>query len=377
MASADPIPFNDLRRLYLRFERRVETAAIKAMRSGWWLSGMRVEAFSEAFSEMIGAKYCLPVANGTDALELALRVVANFSDPERKEVLTAANAGGYSTTAAHIVGLTPVYVDIDESTQLISSDSVVTCLSKRTLAVVVTHLYGGVVDVPKLRRELDRAGYSAVPIVEDCAQAHGARFGDAVAGSMGAISTFSFYPTKNLGALGDAGAVLTSSADYFEALKQLHQYGWDRKYHTVRAGGRNSRMDEVQAAVLSTLLPELPSLNAERAAIVNRYRSIAPPGIRFTEAAPGSVAHLAVLLSDHRDQLQGFLGQRAIATEVHYPTLDCDQIGWRSLEMKIEPENLATSRRSVPKVLSLPCFIGMTQEEVDSVCLALEAFSPR
>lgn len=368
------VPFNDLRRLAALYGDEIEANVAATIRTGWWLNGEQVGGFAGEFAHAVGVAHCVPVANGTDALEIALKALSS-RDPRRSEVVCAANAGGYAATACYQARLTPVYADIDPHSQLIAVDSVVRCLSGDTLAVVATHLYGGVVDVLRLRQALQEAGYGHVAILEDCAQAHGALLGPQRVGSLGDVSTFSFYPTKNLGAFGDAGAVCTPSADLFAIVDSLRQYGWAAKYAIGRAGGRNSRMDEVQAAILRTLLPRLDAHNAMRRSIVARYKAAAPAGVRFVEGGEGAVAHLAVLLSPQRDRLREHLAAAGIATDIHYPILDCDQSGWTSLPRRIDPAGLPVSRQSVGRLLSLPCFVGMTEEEIDAVCGALAAFS--
>jgi dTDP-4-amino-4,6-dideoxygalactose transaminase len=292
----------------------------------------------------------------------------------RREVITTANSGGYSSTAAYSAGLIPVYADITEETQLLSISSAIDCLSRDSLAVVATHLYGGVVDVRALRSALDEAGRSDVIIIEDCAQSHGARLDGRLAGSLGDVSTFSFYPTKNLGAAGDAGAVATSSDELAGIVRELHQYGWNSKYCVQRPGGRNSRMDEVQAAILSALLPHLNDANRERAEIAARYEAVANPSVHFVRRHAGAVVHLAVALTARRDELRAFLTGRGIATDVHYPVLDCAQDGWQRREYRVTPGGLPVSMLGAKQVLSLPCFVGMTASEVDHVVLALSEF---
>lgn len=363
------VPFNDLSRLYQRHQQSLEDALLAATRSGWWLNGARGRDFAESFKTFIGTTECLLVANGTDALELSLRALAAAGETSRNEVITAPNAGGYTTTACRQVGLTPVYVDIAEGSQLIDIDAVLGAISDKTLAVVVTHLYGGAADVQRLRNMLEAAGAGNVKIVEDCAQAHGAHIDGRPVGSLGDIATFSFYPTKNLGALGDGGAVVTSDPELADLVRRLQQYGWRSKYEIASPGGRNSRMDELQAAALDVLLRFLPQTNAERRHILDRFRAAAPH-LQFVDGGPGSVAHLAVLLSDRRDELRNFLLQRGIASDIHYPILDHDQPGWAGLPRRIAGD-LAVSKRSAERLLSLPCFPGMTEEEIDLICTTL------
>lgn len=333
------VPFNDLKRLYARFRAVIEPSVSNVMASGWWISGAAGKRFASDFAEFVGVQHCIPVANGTDALEIALRIVGCPG----QEVITVANAGGYASTASRLVGLKPVYADIDRDTLLLSIASAVSKLTNRTAAVVATHLYGSVVDVPALRMAMNAAGFSSVPIIEDCAQAHGALLNGVRAGSMGDISTFSFYPTKNLGALGDAGAVLTSSDNVAKAARLLHQYGWTAKYRIAVKSARNSRMDEIQAAVLSALLPSLSEMNDEKESIRSRYRSALPPQIQLCASPEGSVAHLVVALTEQRDELRKFLDSKGVATDVHYPVLDCDQEAWQEEADNLWPRQLRVS----------------------------------
>jgi len=364
------VPMNDLSRLYERYKVKVELEVTRTLRSGWWLNGAAGKRFAANFAAFAGASDCVLVANGTDALELALRAATRLDDAHGGEVIIAANAGGYASCACWHNGLIPHYVDIEAASQLASVQSVLDAVSSNTVAIVVTHLYGGVVDVRAIQAGLVRAGRSHIPIIEDCAQAHGARIGGKMAGSFGDIATFSFYPTKNLGAMGDGGAVLTSNPKVADDVRRLHQYGWDSKYHVGLPGGRNSRMDEIQAAILDVLLPDLDHRNEQRRAILTRFKSAARRRLKFVDGGDGAVAHLAVLLCDDRDAFRTFMKDRGIDTDIHYPVLDCDQAGWKGLPMKGD-QDLGISRASIGRLCSVPCYPEMTDEEVTRVCQAL------
>ncbi len=325
------IPMNDLRRLYHAHRNAIDAAVLETLDSGWWLNGPRGAAFAEAFSRYLGVSECVLVANGTDAIEIALRTILAGRTPSDLEVVTVANAGGYTTTACRQVGLVPVYADVDEKTLLMSAEAATAALSANSMAVVATHLFGNVTDIKTLRSSMDNAGYSHVPIVEDCAQAHGARFGAALAGTMGDLATFSFYPTKNLGARADGGALVTSNKTFADTARRLQQYGWAAKYEIVDPGGRNSRMDEIQAAILATLLPYHEETDAERNRIGNLYEAAARSSCRFATRKEGSLFLLAIALCDERDALRKFLAARGIFSDIHYPVLDPDQPGWLGL----------------------------------------------
>ncbi|TIR25672.1 MAG: erythromycin biosynthesis sensory transduction protein eryC1 [Mesorhizobium sp.] len=370
MTKPNAVPMNDLKRLYKRYEVKIAREVTSTLQSGWWLNGAAGKRFAANFAKFVGASDCILVANGTDALELALRSVVGLNASHGREVIVAANAGGYASCACWHNDLVPHYVDIEPASQLASIQAVLDAAGTDTAAIVVTHLYGGVVDVPAIRAGLIDAGMSHIPVIEDCAQAHGARIRNETVGSLGDVATFSFYPTKNLGAMGDGGAVLTSNPRLADRVRQLHQYGWSSKYHVGLPGGRNSRMDEVQAAILDILLPDLNSRNEQRRAILDRFKSAVGSRLRFVDGGSGAVAHLAVLLCDDRDAFRVFMKDRGVDTDVHYPVLDCDQAGWADLPMK-GTQNLAISRASIGRLCSLPCHPDLTSDEIEQVCKAL------
>jgi dTDP-4-amino-4,6-dideoxygalactose transaminase len=363
------ISINEPLREYMTLSASIESAVLSAMRGGRWFYGPATEAFASAFACYIGVGHVLPVGNGTDALELALRAVGIGSGDE---VITAPNAGGYSTIACRAIGADPVYADIREDDCTLDPKEVKPLLSPRVKAVVMTHLYGNLGDISGIRAELSDAGREDVVIIEDCAQAHGARRSGRIAGSLGDIATFSFYPSKNLGALGDAGAVVTDREDLAQRVKLLHQYGWEQRYRSVVPYGRNSRMDEIQAAILGVKLTFLDEMNRARRNILQTYREVLPPGYRFC-ALEGeeTVAHLAVLDCTARGEASDHFAKNGIRTDIHYPVLDCDQPAAQKLSMR--SSNLLRARRTVKRILTLPCYPYMTSGEVATVCAALKS----
>jgi dTDP-3-amino-2,3,6-trideoxy-4-keto-D-glucose/dTDP-3-amino-3,4,6-trideoxy-alpha-D-glucose/dTDP-2,6-dideoxy-D-kanosamine transaminase len=338
----------------------IKEAMYAVFDSGVFLKGPRTREFEERWAAYCGTSHCLAVANGTDALELALRAIGAAG----QEVIVASNAGGYSTTACRLVGAVPVYADIDRASHLIDTDAAMAMLSANTRAIVATHLYGNLVDVLALKAGLEERGRSDILIIEDCAQAHGLTSADGPVGSLGDVGTFSFYPTKNLGALGDGGALTTSDGALFEELKALHQYGWVTRYQSERAYGRNSRLDEIQAAVLLIKMRELDRWNAERCALIDRYRQ-ALPTLHFVTGAVSTVAHLCVAEVEERDEFRMMLKARGVSTDVHYPVLDPDQPSQIGLESRCD--SLAASRTVVDRIVTLPCFPGMTEDELVAV----------
>lgn len=362
---------NDLKRMYQRHRSEIEREVLGTLSSGWWLNGAVGKRFSANFARFVGVDDCVLVANGTDALELALAAVVGQTQTQGRQVISVANAGGYAGGACWRNGLVPHFVDIEPASQLMDIRAALAAAGQNTAAIVVTHLYGNVVNVAALKSGLAAAGLSHIPIIEDCAQAHGARIDGKMAGSLGDVATFSFYPTKNLGAMGDGGAVATSNAAIAGHVRQLQQYGWSSKYHIDVPNGRNSRMDEVQAAVLDVFLPHLETRNDQRRAILRRYKSAAKDRARFLETRDGAVAHLAVALCDDRDGFRAFMKTRGIDTDVHYPVLDCDQAGWAQLPMQ-GTDRLPVSRASVGRLCSVPCYPDMTPDEIDRVCAGLK-----
>jgi dTDP-4-amino-4,6-dideoxygalactose transaminase len=360
---------NDLRRHTAAQADALAAAVARVIGSGWFVLGRELEAFEAEFAAYCGAAHCIGVANGTDALELALR--ASGVGPGAR-VLTVANAGAYSTTAIRAAGAEPVFVDIDDATLLIDEAEARRRLAAaaRPAALIVTHLYGRL--VPGIEAIAAAARAAGVPLIEDCAQAHGARLGGRMAGTFGDFGCFSFYPTKNLGALGDGGALVTGSAERRDRVRMLRQYGWAGKYRIELAGGRNSRLDEIQAAVLRAKLPLLDGWNERRREIARQLsHGIRHPKVRCPPHAGGDyVAHLYVVRTAERGSLQEHLRARGIASDVHYPLLDYQQPAFGAGGGHGNP----VAERACREVLTLPCFPEMTDGEVAAVVEAVNAW---
>jgi len=330
----------------------------RVVASGRYVHGPEHAAFEAELAAFLGVGACLGVASGTDALQLAL---AGVRCEPGDEIVTAANAGGYATAAALRMGLVPRYADIDLDTLGLSATTVEAALTPSTRAVVATHLYGLMCDVEAIV-ELCRG--RGIAIVEDCAQAIGARRGGWRAGALGDAAAFSFYPTKNLACLGDGGAVATNNGEVAERVRLLRQYGWDAKYDVALVGGWNSRLDELQAAILRVGLQQLDERNERRRAIVRRYVAALPAAAgRFVARDGGDyVAHLAVILAEDRERLRARLEEAGIATDVHYPVADHEQPPWRT------DIRLPVTEHAVEHVVTVPCFPELTDTEVGRVC---------
>ena len=335
--------------------------------SGWYVLGPSVRDFEAAFAQYVGVDHAIGVANGTDAIVLALRALG--VGPGQR-VLTVANAGCPGSAAIAQVGAEVGWVDVDAQRLTMAPDALAAALASGPVAAVIaTHLYGRMADMPAIAALCQQAG---VPLIEDCAQAHGAALDGRCAGSWGRLGCFSFYPTKNLGALGDGGAVVTHDAALAERLRALRQYGWARKYEVTVAGGVNSRLDELQAAVLLAKLPHLPAANARRRAIAARY-SAALAGLPLQcPPAPGAehVMHLYVVRTPRRAALQTHLAARGIASDVHYPIADHLQPIWAG---QPRPQ-LPVTEAACAQVLSLPCYPGLTDAQADAVIEAVRGF---
>jgi dTDP-4-amino-4,6-dideoxygalactose transaminase len=364
--SPKPVALNDLLRQTKALEAELTASVSRVLASGWYILGRECASFEAEFAAYCGAVHCVSVANGTDALELALR---SLGIGPGDLVATVANAGGYSTTAIRAAGAEPLYVDIDSATMNMSAADLAARLTPRVRAVIATHLYGRIADLPAL---LAVTGGAGIPLVEDCAQAHGAAAGGRKAGSWGALACFSFYPTKNLGALGDGGAVTTSDGQLADKVRSLRQYGWSSKYRCAEYG-RNSRMDEMQAAILRAKLPHLDGWNARRREIAARYNAAlaGQPVDCPRDLDEGNVAHLYVIRCEDRDHVRAELSARGIATDIHYPIPDHLQEAARATGSALV--QLPATEKAAREILTLPCYAELEDQEIRAVSAALGA----
>jgi dTDP-4-amino-4,6-dideoxygalactose transaminase len=360
------VPLNDLRRI--PDAALLEGAFRRVLESGRFIMGAEHDGFEAEFAAYCGVRHAVGVASGTDALELALRACGCT---QGDEVVLAPNAGFYAASACLAIGAVPVFADVEPEHLTLSVDCAVQALSERTRAVVVTHLYGSMADVAGFAKSL--AG-SRVAVIEDCAQSHGAAIGGRRAGSLGDAAAFSFYPTKNLGGLGDGGALTTNGERIAQRARRLRQYGWSSRYVTDGEGGRNSRLDELQAAFLRERLRTLDAANHRRKAIARRYGEALRSGVKLVNRIDeGGVAHLCVVRHRDRAQLQRHLETHGIASAVHYPLLDPEQEALRAGYYRSLP--LPVCQVAQREILTLPCFPAMTEEEIRHVAGALADFA--
>lgn len=360
---------NDLERHHAPLQSALAKVAQDVLESGWYVLGRYGRDFERAFAEFCGTAHAVGVASGTDALELALRAIGVGPGDE---VVTVPNAGMYTSVAIGFAGASPVFADVDADDMTMDPDDLERVLGPKCRAIVVTHLYGRLADVDRV---LEIAKHRSLPVIEDCAQAHGASLGGRRAGSFGTLGCFSFYPTKNLGACGDGGAITTSDPELDERLRRLRQYGWSEKYVAVVPGGGNSRLDELQAAFLLQKLPLLPGWNARRSYIARRYSAeIRHPFVRVPAIENDRhVAHLYVVRCKERDALREHLRRDEIAAEIHYPVPDHLQ---PVLADRYRDARLPVAERLAREVLTLPCFPEMTDGEVDRVVASCNGWRP-
>lgn len=361
---------NDLSARIRAYKPKIQAATDRVIASGWLVLGPEVKQFETSFAEYIGAIHCVSLANGTDAIELTLRAMGVGSGDR---VATVANAGMYTTSAMLAIGAEPFFLDVDLATRNVTIAEVERAVAAGVKAVVVTHLYGLV--TPEIREIAQLCTQKGIPLLEDCAQAHGARIDGQCVGTFGDAASFSFYPTKNLGALGDGGASVTNSTEIANKVTRLRQYGWTAKYQVEVADARNSRLDEMQAAILMAFLPQLDAANTRRREIAARYSAKIEHSDVLVPAHTGAeyVAHLYVVRSAHPDALRTHLRTLDIASEVHYPIPDYRQpvFGARFAHVR-----LANTERLAGEILTLPCYPEMTDAEVDQVIAAVNAWRP-
>jgi dTDP-3-amino-3,4,6-trideoxy-alpha-D-glucose transaminase len=345
----------------------IEAAIRRVIDRGWFVLGPEVEAFEAEFAAASGAAHAVGVNTGTDALMLALRVL---DIGPGDEVITAPLTAAYTALAIRMAGATPVFADLDPLRCTVAPAAVEAAITSRTRAILPVHLYGQAADMPAIAAIAAR---HRLAVVEDCAQAHLATAEGRPVGTIGTLGAFSFYPTKNLGALGDGGAVVTSDAALAARLRRLRNGGQTDRYHHVEAGV-NSRLDELQAAILRTRLPRLAGWTARRRAIAARYRAaLADAPVRvLPERDPGHVYHLFTVQSEERDRLQASLAADGIGTLVHYPIPVHRQPAFADLPATDCPVADAVASR----VVSLPLHPALIDAEVDEVAASVLKFRP-
>jgi dTDP-4-amino-4,6-dideoxygalactose transaminase len=356
------VPFNDLARATAAIRPELDAAAARVLDSGWFVLGNEGRAFETEFAAWNGNAQAAGCANGTDAIELALRALGIGPGDE---VVTQANTCVPTVSAIERAGATPVLCDVEAEAGTIDPASIERVRTSNTRAIVPVHLYGQCCEMDAV---LAVAG--GIPVVEDCAQAAGAEYDGRRAGTIGRVGTFSFYPTKNLGALGDGGAVATDDPELAERVRLVRMYGQARRDEQV-AVGVSSRLDELQAAFLRAKLPHVDTWNERRRLIAAAYdEALADGPVRPFRELPGRrhVYHLYVVEAPERASLQAALADRGIGTLVHYPRPVHGHPPYAHLAGDV---SLAVSERLAERILSLPIYPELTDAEVDHVVDAL------
>ena len=359
--SADP------RAGYLAHRSEIDFAMRNVMENGRYIFGPKVRDFEVHFAKYLGVKHCIGVASGTDAVHLSLRACGVKAGDG---VITASHTAVATVAAVEWLGAVPVLVDIDPESYTLDPQKVEITLQQRKTsvnikAIIAVHLYGHPADMNALQDIANRHGAA---LIEDCAQAHGAAVCDRKAGSMGQCGAFSFYPTKNLGAFGDGGAIVTDDAGIAERLRSLQQYGWRERYISESAG-YNSRLDELQAAVLDVKLQWLDAGNERRRRIAARYNDgLAGMPIELPREKPGTrhVYHQYVIRSAERDRLCSYLGNKGIQTSILYPMSVHQQPAYHNRVMMGEG-GMAVTEKIVQKILGLPVYPELGDAEVERV----------
>jgi len=375
-AAMTHIPQTSPQEGYLAHRDEIDSAVNRVLQSGWYVLGQEVEQFENEFSRWIGTEYALGVASGTDAIELALRALDIGSSDL---VLTVSHTA--VATAASIVrcGATPVFVDVDSETYTMDPVKLEKTITEmlqhppfpgaRAKAIVPVHLFGHPAD---MRTILDIAQRYELAVIEDCAQAHGAQIQGQKVGTLGHISAFSFYPTKNLGALGDGGAVLTNSRQIHEKLHALRQYGWEER-NVSTMHGINSRLDEIQAAILRAKLNHLEEENENRREIAALYNEgLKNAGFVLPVESDGNnhVYHQYVIRAERRDDLMAYLKKQSIGSAIHYPKPVHEQPAFLTGGI-CGSSGLDITEEHSRRILSLPMFPQLTPDQARRVVQAL------
>ncbi|MFQ5559300.1 MAG: DegT/DnrJ/EryC1/StrS family aminotransferase [Nitrospinota bacterium] len=355
---------------FIRHRREIERAVSKVLSSGSYILGREGRVFEEEFARFIGTKHASGVGSGTDAVELALRAVGVKAGDR---VAVVSHTAVATVSAISRIGGTPLFVDIDEGFTLDASQ-LESLLSSREAgsvkAVIVVHLYGKMAEMPKI---ISVSQKYQIPVIEDCAQAHGASLDGKMAGTWGALGCFSFYPTKNLGALGDGGVVVTGNEELARKIEGLRQYGWKTRYISETTG-YNSRLDEIQAAILRVKLRYLKEDNDKRRMIAELYGKRlkgVPVGLPVESGDAGHVYHQFVIRSRLRTHIQETLAAGGIGTAVHYPVPVHLQEAYS--DPRFSPLKMPVTERVIKEILSLPMFPELHVKDVDYVCNRLEA----
>lgn len=361
---------NDLKRQHEIYKDEYNSKAIDVLNSGWYVLGEEVKKFEDEFAHYIGTKYCLGLASGLDALQIAFRVL---KVGKGDEVIVASNAYIACVMGITINGATPVFVEPDEYDN-IDANKIEEKISNKTKAILAVHLYGQSCDMKQI---MEIAKKHNIKVIEDCAQAHGTTYDNKKCGTFGEMSCWSFYPTKNLGGFGDGGAILTDNEDYAKEIETIRNYGARKTHYDNELIGMNSRLDELQAGLLRVKLSHLDDLNNERTKIANKYineinNSLIVP--LKTRPKSNNVYHQFVIhvANGKRDALMSYLKENGIGTIIHYPIPSPLQTAYQYLGYS--KGDFPVAEKYADDVLSLPMFNGINNNELDYIIEKINNF---
>ncbi len=363
----DYIMPNRLDRGFFRYQNEFEDKTVEVLRSGRYVLGREVEAFEKEFAKYTGAEYCVGLASGLDALWIAFRILGIGNGVE---VIVQGNTYIASVMGITINGATPIFVEPDEYYN-IDASKIEEKITDKTKAILVVHLYG---QASNMKPIMELAKKYKLRVVEDCAQSHGAKFNDKMTGTFGDIGCFSFYPSKNLGAFGDAGAIVTDNPQIAEDIRVFRNYGSEKRYYN-RVVGTNSRLDEIQAGLLRVRLSHIKELEDEKRKICTRYlNKINNPDIILPSIRDGAthIWHQFVIRTERRNELIEYLEGRGIGTIIHYPIPPHLSEAYSYLGHK--KGAFPITEQYADTVLSIPLYNGMTEDELDCVIEALNEF---
>lgn len=360
------IEYENLAWVNAPYRKELEDKFSAVLQKGWFVLGSEVLAFEQEFAAWCGTKHCVGVASGLDALILSLKALHL---PAAGEVLVPSNTYIASILAIIHAGLQPVLVEPDLDTYNMDPAAAVKAVTPKTCAIMPVHLYGKSSEMDSLMRLAHEHG---LRVVEDCAQSHGARHHGILTGTFGDAGAFSFYPTKNLGALGDAGAVVTNSASIADEIRSLRNYGSRVKYQNDQIGV-NSRLDEIQAAFLRVKLPNLDAVNEHKRRLADIYFEELRGGVVLPSRSEDfyDVFHIFAVRHPERDRLRGHLLERCVKTEIHYPIPPARQ---KALAGHFKPEDYPRSERIHAEEISLPCSWAHSEADILEVCRAINTF---
>lgn len=349
------------------YQEEFEKKALEVLRSGWYVLGNEVKCFEDEFASYVGGKYCVGLASGLDALWIAFRVLGIGKGDE---VIVQGNTYIASVMGITINGATPVFVEPDEYFN-IDAEKIENKITKNTKAILVVHLYG---QASNMKPIMEMANKYNLRVIEDCAQSHGACFNGKMTGTFGDIGCFSFYPSKNLGAFGDGGAIVTNDKKVADDVRIFRNYGSEKRYYN-RVVGTNSRLDEIQAGLLRVRLSHMEELQEDKKRVCTRYlRELKNKNIQLPQIREGAthIWHQFVIRTDRRLELIDYLTENEIGTTIHYPIPPHLSEAYQYLRVK--QGELPITERYAQTVLSLPLYNGMTEEEISYVVKIINAF---